>query len=473
MLESLLSIPKIPDLWRKVRYTLIMIAIYRVAAAIPSPFIDLNELRDLMRNTFSQRGILQFVNLFSGGAFERMTVLALGIMPYITASIIIQLLGFVVPSIERLMKEGEAGRKKINDWTRYGTIGICMVQSVGIAVWLLRPAADTTLSTIPQHPIFFTLFIMVALTTGTAFLMWMGEKISQNGIGNGISLIITLGIVASYPYSAGLALTDVSSGILAVGWIPVMIVLTILVTVLIIVIQQGQRKIPIQHAKRMVGRRMVQAQTTYLPLRINTAGVIPVIFSGSVLSFPALFFGFFQGGDPLGGGFWTWLGDLFSPDSSVNLYNGLDRWFDWRPGGIMLLLKTFNLYTFLYAALTIFFCFFYTAITFNPVDVADNLKKYGAFIPGRRPGKPTSDFIDYVLVRITVVGSIFLTVVALIPQLMSSAFGIHYMITQVAGGTGLIIVVGVLLDTMRQIETHLLQRHYEGFLKRGRLKGRY
>jgi preprotein translocase subunit SecY len=472
VLDSLLAIPKIPDLWRKVKYTLMMILVFRLAASVPSPFINLDELKNLMTGTLGSRGILQFVNLFSGGAFERMTVCALGIMPYITASIIIQLLGFVVPSIERMMKEGEAGRKKINDWTRYGTIGICMVQSVGIAVWLLHPGPDRTLSTIPHHPIFFTLFIMVALTTGTTFLMWLGEKITENGIGNGISLIITLGIIASYPLSAGLAVTQVKSGTLAFGWVVLVIILTVAVTVLIILIQQGQRKIPVQHAKRMVGRRMVQSQTTYLPLKINTAGVIPVIFSGSILSFPALFFGFFQGNNPAGGGVWNWLSELFSPGSSYNLY-ALFETRTWQPGGVMLLFKSFNFYSLLYAVLTIFFCFFYTAITFNPVDVADNLKKYGAFIPGRRPGKPTSDFIDFVLVRITVVGSVFLTVVALIPQVISSAYGISYQISHVAGGTGLIIVVGVLLDTMRQIESHLLQRHYDGFMKRGRLKGRY
>jgi preprotein translocase subunit SecY len=384
-------------------------------------------------------------------------------MPYITASIIIQLLGFVVPSIERMMKEGEAGRKKINDWTRYGTIGICMVQSVGISIWL----NTMELNAIPSHPMFFTLFVMSALTTGTAFLMWMGEKITENGIGNGISLIITLGIVAGYPYSGALAIDQWSEGLLAFGWIVGVIAITLATTVLIIIIQQGQRKIPIQHAKRMMGRRMVQAQTTYLPLRINTAGVIPVIFSGSILSFPALFFGFFSGGDPTRQSWFTY---IFDPYTSFNAYNALG---DWQPGGIMYLLKTFNIHTLLYAALTIFFCFFYTAITFNPVDVADNLKKNGAFIPGRRPGKPTSDFIDFVLVRITVVGAVFLTVVALIPQILTQAFDVPWQVTQVAGGTGLIIVVGVMLDTMRQIESHLLQRHYDGFMKRGRLKGRY
>jgi preprotein translocase subunit SecY len=224
----------------------------------------------------------------------------------------------------------------------------------------------------------------------------------------------------------------------------------------------------------MVGRRMLQAQTTYLPLRINTAGVIPVIFSGSLLSFPALFFGFFQGDEQSRVGIIGWMMDFFfSPYSTKNLYTGLDSWFDWQPGGIMLLFKTANMYTLIYAVLTIFFCFFYTAITFNPVDVADNLKRNGAFIPGRRPGKPTSDFIDFVLVRITVVGSVFLTVVALIPQVMTQSFGIDFNVAQIAGGTGLIIVVGVLLDTMRQIESHLLQRHYDGFMKKGRLKGRF
>ncbi|NUP90210.1 MAG: preprotein translocase subunit SecY [Candidatus Sumerlaeia bacterium] len=468
MISSLLTIPKIPDLWRRVKYTLLLIAIYRVVAAVPSPFIDLGELRDIMHGALGDRGLLQFVNLFSGGAFEQMTVVALGIMPYITASIIIQLLGFVVPSIERMMKEGEAGKKKINDWTRYSTVGICLVQSIGIAVWL----RGMGLSAIPGHPVFFTLFVVVALTTGTLFLMWLGEKISENGIGNGISLIITVGILASYPASAAFAFTSWQGGTLPFAWIIGIALLSIAVTVVIILIQQGQRKIPVQHAKRMMGRRMVQAQTTYLPLRINTAGVIPVIFSGSILSFPAVF-GFFGANQAGGGGFWNWMANFFDPYSNINLYSGLESWFDWQPGGAMLLFKSFNMYTFLYAALTIAFCFFYTAIVFNPVDVADNLKKVGAFIPGRRPGKPTSDFIDYVLLRITVVGAIFLTSVALIPQILSHSFGVDWRIAQIAGGTGLIINVGVILDTMRQIESHLLQRHYDGFMKRGRLKGRY
>ena len=470
MLQSFLAIPKIPDLWRRVKYTLMMIAVFRIAAAVPSPFLDLAALKDTMSGAFDSRGLLQFVNLFSGGAFERMTVLALGIMPYITASIIIQLLGFVVPSIERMMKEGEAGKRRINDWTRYGTIGICAVQSIGISFWLLHPGGgQPPLTTIPDHPVLFTLFIMLALTTGSTFLMWMGEKISENGIGNGISIIITLGIVASYPMSFALMFEQWRNDQMAFGWIVVILVVTLATMLLIILIQQGQRKIPIQHAKRMMGRRMVQAQTSYLPLRINTAGVIPVIFSGSILSFPALFFGFFQG-DGTGGGVFLWLSNLFSPYSSANVYNAFGGW---DPGGAMLVFKSFNMYTLLYAVLTIFFCFFYTAITFNPVDVADNLKRSGAFIPGRRPGKPTSDFIDFVLVRITVVGSIFLTAVALTPQVLTASYEIPFMIANVAGGTGLIIVVGVMLDTMRQVESHLVQHRYDGFVRRGRLKGRF
>jgi preprotein translocase subunit SecY len=468
VLSSLLSIPKIPDLWRKVKYTLWMVLVFRLVSAVPSPFIDLNKLADKMHGTIGERGLMQFVNLFSGGAFERMTVVALGIMPYITASIFIQLLGFVVPSIERMMKEGEAGKKKINDWTRYGTVGICFVQSIGISLWL----RGLGLSSIPQHPLMFALFVMTALTSGTLFLMWLGEKITENGIGNGISLIITLGILANYPMTGATAIQQWQDGLLPFGWIIGVLILTVAVTVLIILIQQGQRKIPIQHAKRMMGRRMVQAQTTYLPLRINTAGVIPVIFSGSILSFPAVF-GFFGGGDRSAGGIWNWLANLFDPYSSINLYNGFDAWFGWQPGGAMYIFKSFNLHTLLYAALTIAFCFFYTAIVFNPVDVADNLKKVGAFIPGRRPGKPTSDFIDFVLLRVTVVGAVFLTVVALIPQILAHSYSLDWRVAQIAGGTGLIINIGVILDTMRQIESHLLQRHYDGFMKRGRLKGRY
>jgi len=312
---------------------------------------------------------------------------------------------------------------------------------------------------------------MFALTTGSTFLMWVGEKMSDNGIGNGISILITISIIAYYPFGVAQAFELWRVGNLSFAWligIGIIAMATLLLTVLM---TQGQRKIPVQHAKRMVGRRMMQAQTTYLPLRINTAGVIPVIFSGSLMAFPPLVFQLFQ--DPSGAGFVSWLSNLFAPGSSLNAYNALDDLLGMRFGGAMYLLRSLNVYTLLYCALTMLFCFFYTAITFNPVDIADNLKRSGAFVPGRRPGKPTSDYIDHVLMRITVVGALFLTIVAVVPQVISVSYNISFGITMLLGGTGIIIIVGVMLDTMRQIESHLLQRHYEGFMKKGRLRGRY
>jgi len=462
MLNTFLSIFKIPDLRQKVLFTLFMVAIFRIGAHIPTPFVNGEELRALFSGLQMERGIFNMVDMFTGGGFSNMALMGLGIMPYISAQIILQLLMVVWPKLEKMKKEGEAGQRKIEQWTRYGTVGLALFQSAGLAIFMVKqdlvmPAlADARFLFIPGTVV-FTLFAMVAITTGTTLLMWIGEKITQKGVGNGISIIIALGIVAAYPGAAQIFATDLAQGVRGKIWLPVIGVMCIIATVLIILIQEGARKIPIQHARRQVGRKMSQAQTNYLPLKVNTAGVIPVIFSSAILMFPQTVFSFVgadQGTGGMGG-----LGVWFSPNTPYNLYDlmGIQK------EAIFLLLKMFNLYVILYAVLTGFFCFFYTAVMFNPADVADNLKKAGAFIPGYRPGKQTADYIDAVLTRITTVGALFLVSVALIPLVLSTAFNVHYSYAEFAGGTGLIIVVAVVLDTMKRIEAQLLMRHYDGF----------
>jgi preprotein translocase subunit SecY len=457
VLGSLLNIWKVPDLRRKVLFTLLIVLVHRIGAHIPTPFVDPQAIQHWMEQV-GQKGVLAMVDMFSGRAFRRMTVFALGIMPYISASIILQLLMVVWPRLEKIAKEGELGRKKINQYTRYGTVGLAAFQSLGIALFMLKTRMNSI-----DNRLLFIIVTIFSMTAGTTLLMWLGEKISEKGIGNGISLIIAIGIVAAYPYDIGLGIDQVRNEMLRPIWIPILLVTMIAVSVAIIYIQEGARKIPIQHAKRVVGRRVVSGTTTYLPLKVNTGGVIPVIFSSAILSFPGILFSWLGAG---GQGTFGVLNELFSMTSSYNPY----VWFNLEKGGIFSLLKVINFYTFLYVILTAFFCYFYTAITFNPTDTAENLKKYGAFIPGRRPGKPTSDYIDYVLTRITLVGAAFLIAVALLPDVFYVSFNVPWGLTDFVGGTGLIIVIGVILDTMKQVESHLLMRHYEGFKRR---KGRW
>ncbi len=449
------------DLRRKVLYTLIMIAVYRIGNHIPTPFVDSERVREFFSNAASSKGLFSMVDMFTGGGFGKMTIMAIGIMPYISAQIILQLLMIVWPKLEKIKKEGEAGQRKIEQWTRYGTVLISTVQAIGVAIFMYKSGfvvpelADATYGFIPGWFI-FGFVAMLAITTGTVVLMWIGERITDNGVGNGISLIIALGIMASYPSAMHLMVMNIQNESLAKIWIPILLSLCILTTVVIILIQEGARKIPIQHAKRTVGRRVQQSQTTYLPLKVNTAGVIPVIFSSAILTLPQTLFSGFGAGD---GGTFSTLGVWFSSASPHNLYS----FFDIQKESIFLLLKMTNIYTILYVILTAFFCFFYTAVTFNPQDVADNLQKSGAFIPGYRPGKQTADYIDMVLTRITTVGATFLVAVALIPMMLSVSFDIHYSYAEFAGGTGLIIVVGVILDTMKRIESQMLMQHYDGF----------
>lgn len=466
MIQKLINIYKIPDLRKKIGYTLFIIFVYRIGAHIPVPFINPEAIERFWSSMVGESGILSMIDMFSGRAFRQMTIFALGIMPYISASIILQLLMVVWPRLEKIAKEGPLGRKKIEQYTRYGTVGLAAFQSTGVAFLMLQQG----LTLIPHLPLLFIFTTVVSVTAGTTFIMWLGEKISEKGIGNGISIIIAIGILASYPYDLGIGVAAVRSQAMAPIWFPIIFVILVGVSILIILIQEGARKIPVQHAKQVRGRHLMGGTTTYLPLKVNTGGVIPVIFSSAILSFPTFILSW--AGNTRTGVLYV-LNELFAMRSSYNIYELLYRWFGFDEGGIFLLLKAMNFYAFLYAILTIFFCYFYAAITFNPVDVADNLKKFGSFIPGRRPGKPTSDYIDYVLTRITLVGAIFLVVVALLPQIFYVSFDIPWQMTDFIGGTGLIIVIGVFLDTLKQIESQLLMRHYEGFKLRPRGRGRW
>jgi preprotein translocase subunit SecY len=421
---------KIPELKRRILFTLALLAIYRVGVAIPVPGIDSNALAEIFERA---RGtILCVFNMFSGGALERLSVFALGIMPYISASIILQLLTVVIPFLEQLKKEGEQGQKKITQYTRYGTVVLSIIQGLGISVGLEKMGVVM----LPGWP--FRIMTVITLTAGTAFIMWLGEQITERGIGNGISLIIFAGIVARLPAAIGNTFRLLSTGELSVFAMLILLVMMLAVVGFIIYVEQGQRRIPVQYAKRMVGRKMYGGQSTHLPLKINTSGVIPPIFASSIIMFPATIANFID---------IPWV-QSFSAALS--------------PGGIF--------YNLLFVAFIFFFCYFYTAVTFNPDDVADNMKKNGGFIPGIRPGKRTAEYIDRVLTRITLGGALYVSAVCVLPSILISRFNVPFYF----GGTALLIVVGVAIDTMGQIESHMLTRHYEGFLKRGggRMKGR-
>jgi preprotein translocase subunit SecY len=457
--SALKNVWKIPDLRRKVIYTLALLAVYRLGAHVPAPFIDPKSLQEFIeRQRAAGGGLFAVVDLFSGYAFRNMSVFALGIMPYISMSIILQLMTVVMPRLQKLQQEGALGQRKINKWTRIGTIALAGFQGFGLGIHLLQQGLSIYGR---QHPGIFLFTTMMAMTTGTAFLMWLGERITEKGIGNGISLLIAFGILAHYPQDGMMIANQIKEQTLAAIWAPVIAILFVISTVAIILIQEGTRRIPIQHAKRVVGRRVMSGGTNYLPLKVNTAGVIPVIFASAILSFPS-FIATYISPNREGGGF---IGQFFSRDSGYNLYSMLQRW-GLQYEGIFLVLKSFNMYIILFGVLTAFFCFFYTAIAFNPDDVANNLKKAGSFIPGKRPGKPTSEYIDFVLTRVTAVGSLFLVLIAVAPMVLETSYRMPYSAGSFVGGTGLIIVIGVMLDTLRQIESQLLMRHYDGFALR-------
>jgi preprotein translocase subunit SecY len=426
------NIFKIPELKKRIFYTFALLAVYRVGVHVPTPGIDSIALAKIFEA--HKGGILGIFNLFSGGALERLSVFALGIMPYISASIILQLLTVVVPHLERLSKEGEQGRKKITQYTRYGTVVLSIIQGFGISVGLEQ------MQTVLYPGWSFRFMTVITLTAGTAFIMWLGEQITERGIGNGISLIIFAGIVARLPDAVGNTFGLLSTNEISIFAVAVLVVLMAAVIGVIVFIEQGQRRIPVQYAKRVVGRRMYGGQSTHLPLKINTSGVIPPIFASSIIVFPATVASFIEIG---------WV---------KNIADSL------TPGNLA--------YELLYVAFIFFFCYFYTAVTFNPVNVADNMKKHGGYIPGIRPGRNTADYIDRVLTRITLGGAIYISVICVLPSVLIAKFNVPFYF----GGTALLIVVGVGIDTIAQIESHMLQRHYEGFLKKSggtRIKGRY
>ncbi len=429
MISSLGNIARIPELKRRVIFTLLMLLVYRVGVHIPTPGVNTAVLKDWFER--AAQTLFGVVDMFTGGAMEHFSVFSLGIMPYISASIIIQLLTVVVPHLERLSKEGEAGRKKITQYTRYGTVGLSLIQGMGISIGL---AHAENMVYIPKTS--FVVLSMITLTAGTCFIMWLGEQITERGIGNGISLIIFAGIVARMPQALGNTVQLVKTG--DMGFLILMLLMVIMIGViaLIVFVETGQRRIPVQYAKRIVGRRVYGGQSTHLPLRVNTAGVIPPIFASSLIIFPATIAQFLN----------------------VPFLTAMTNWL--RPAT--------GIYELIYVALIIFFCYFYTAVTFNPVDVAENMKKYGGYIPGIRPGKKTSQYIDKVLTRLTFGGAVYVSLVCVLPSILIARFNAPFYF----GGTSLLIVVGVALDTMRQIETHMIQRHYEGFIRTGRIKGR-
>jgi preprotein translocase subunit SecY len=431
LLTSFQNIFKIPELRTRVLFTLTMLAVYRVGAHIPTPGINGESLSKFLQE---QGGaLLGFLDIFSGGSLSRLTIFALGIMPYISASIILQLLTVVIPHLGKLAKEGERGRKKIIQYTRYGTIVIALIQGFGIAIGLeqMKGGEFVLHSGWP-----FRFMTVITLTAGTAFLMWLGEQITERGIGNGISLIIFSGIVARLPSAVAQTFELYQVGQLSFALLVVLTAVMISVVAAIVFLESGRRKIPVQYAKRVVGRRVYGGQSTHIPLKINTAGVIPPIFASSIIAFPATIAGFIQ--HPVVKS----IGEHLAPGSV--------------------------LYTVLYVSLIVFFCFFYTAVVLNPVDMADNMKKYGGFIPGIRPGQRTSDYVYNVLTRITFAGALYLAVVCVIPELLIYKLNVPFYF----GGTSLLIVIGVGLDTAQQIESHMLMRNYEGFLETGPLKGR-
>ena len=441
MANSFANIGKVPELRNRILFTLGMLAVYRIGIFVTVPGVNRVEMQNLI-STGGTGSFLGLFNVFSGGALEQLSIFALGIMPYISASIILQLLTVVVPKLDQLNKEGEQGRRKINQYTRYGTILLSLVQGIFISTWLAglgRGGGAYTAGEVVNNPnLWFHIMTVLTLTTGTAFIMWLGEQITERGIGNGISLIIFAGIVAGMPDALTQLFGRSSSGDYDLFNLVVLLGIAVGTIAAICYFERAHRRIPVQYTKRMVGRKMYSGTQTHLPLKINVSGVIPPIFASSILMFP------------------TQIANMVGTTWMQNIANVLNP-NDWR-------------YNVLYVGLIVFFCFFYTAVTFNPVDVADNLKKGGGFIPGIRPGKKTAEYIDYVLTRITAAGAVYISTVCLIPVLLQNWMAVPFYF----GGTGLLIVVGVALDTVQQIESHLITRNYEGFAgpKGPRIRGR-
>lgn len=436
MLEALQNIFRIPELKRRVLFTLGMLAVYRIGCHIPTPGIDSVALAHFFKQ--AQGTLLGLFDMFSGGALERMSVFALGIMPYISSSIIFQLLTVVVPAIEKLSKEGEAGRKKITQYTRYGTVVLSVIQGAGIAIGLESMRGPAGELVIPAPGWSFRLLTIVTLCAGTAFIMWLGEQMTERGIGNGISLIIFAGIVVRIPSAVANTGRLINSGNLSLFSLLFVLVLMAAVIAAIVFVERGQRRLPIHYAKRVTGLKTISPQTSHLPLKVNMAGVIPPIFASSIIMFPATVANFIN-------------------IPAVQRFAKMLTPGNW-------------LYNVFYVAFIVFFCYFYTAVTFNPSDVAENIKRHGGYIPGIRPGKETSEYMDGILTKLTFAGAIYISLVCVLPSILIGGFKMN--LPFYFGGTSLLIVVGVGMDTVAQIESHLITRNYEGFLKGVRIRGR-
>jgi preprotein translocase subunit SecY len=451
MLSAFANSFKIPDLRNKILFTLGLVFVCRLVGNVPTPGINAAALASVVNQLAGTEGggLFGLADLFSGGALRKCSVGALGIMPYISASIILQLLTPVIPSLERLAREGDVGRQKLTQFTRYLTLAICAVQSFSIARLILNPSA---MFSVPagvvivgerMGPMGFQLLTILAMTTGTFVVMWLGEQITARGIGNGISLIITVNIISRLP-EALVMLSMIfkkygSASRFGFFHLVGLIVMLFVVVAATVAVTQGQRKIPIHTTKRIVGRKVYSAQNTFMPLKINYSGVMPIIFASALLMFPAML-------KNIPGDFFRVVGGWFDPGSTS--------------------------YLLFYGLLILFFSYFWVATQFNPIQIADDLKKHGGYVPGIRPGRPTAEFLDKTMTRLTLAGAVFLTTIAVLPMVMSSFFGIPFIVAQFFGGTSLLIIVGVMLDTMKQVESHLLMRHYDGFLKKGRLRGR-
>jgi preprotein translocase subunit SecY len=467
MLQSLRNIWDIPDLRKRVLFTLGLLAVYRLGSHIPTPGINAQALIDFFHQ--NQGNWFGLVDMFSGGNLAKVTIFALGIMPYISSSIILQLLTVVWPYLEKLSKEGELGRRKITQYTRYGTVLLSIIQSTAIAAYLEKTTLSGNFKIVDSPGIGFKLMTVLTLTTGTAFIMWLGEQITERGIGNGMSLLIFAGIVVGFPRGLLDTVQKIGRGELGLITALLLAAMMVLVVGAIVFVERGQRRITVQYAKRVVGRRMYGGQSTHLPLRVNTSGVIPVIFASSIIAFPQTVASFFQANNP-------WMQSV-----SEQLRWGMP------------------LYNLLYVSFIIFFCYFYTSIVFNPDDVAENMRKYGGFVPGIRPGKRTAEYLDHILGRITFGGAIYLALIALLPEFLIAGFRVDPIpvigpaidnflsqnnlewITQglglnfYFGGTSLLIIVGVAMDTVAQVEAQLIMRHYDGFSGPGkgrRIRGR-
>jgi preprotein translocase subunit SecY len=438
--ETVSNITKIEELKDRILFTIFILLIVRIGSFITLPGIDIELLQQSVAAGSSDT-LFGFFDLFVGGAFSNAAIFALGIMPYITASIIFQLAGVVVPQIQKMQKDGEDGRRKINQYTRVATVFIAALQSIGISIKLLSQNYNG-MPVVPEaNVVMFTLTTIFLLSAGTVFLMWLGEQITERGIGNGISLIIFIGIIAVLPNALMQEYELIASGARNPFIEIVIFVLLAGIIASVILLTQGARRIPVQYAKRQIGNKQYGGTTQYIPLRVNTAGVMPIIFAQSLMFIPNTVLSFFPESPTV-----TYLAQLFS-------YNSF-------------------FYAAIYGLMVVFFTYFYTAIVFSPKEIADNMKKQGGFIPGVRPGKPTAEFIENILTRITLPGSIFLAIIAILPTFITNIFGITTTFAQFFGGTSLLIIVGVALDTLQQIESHLLMRHYDGFMKSGKLKGR-